>query len=73
MSWLILRCLYSPSPWSGAGPGLRICWRPYATRDRHLAHLEDPREVVRGSIMPPFAYLSAEDKEALVDYLATLR
>lgn len=36
-------------------------------------HLKDPRKVVPGSIMPPFAYLSEAELEALVAYLLSLK
>ena len=56
------------------GPDLSfVSRRPYANEAWHIAHLEDPRAVVKGSLMPSFAYLSSGDMEALVEYLFTLR
>jgi cbb3-type cytochrome c oxidase subunit II len=56
------------------GPDLTfVSRRPYANGAWHIAHLEDPRAVVNGSLMPSFAHLSDGDLKALVEYLLTLR
>ena len=56
------------------GPDLTfVSRRPYANGAWHLAHLKDPRAVVKGSLMPSFAHLSDGDLEDLVEYLLTLR
>lgn len=56
------------------GPDLSfVSRRPHANAAWHLAHLKDPRALVKGSLMPSFAYLSDEDLNALVEYLLALR
>ena len=45
------------------GPDLAdIGNRTYATREWHLAHLYNPRSVVKGSLMPQYPYLFTERK-----------
>ena len=45
------------------GPDLAgVGTRPYATREWHLAHLYNPRAVVKGSPMPQFPYLFEKHK-----------
>ena len=39
----------------------------------HIRHLEEPRKVVPGSIMPSFTHLSDEDLDALAEYLLALK
>lgn len=45
------------------GPDLAtVGARPYSTPEWHLAHLYDPRLVVKGSLMPQYPYLFEERK-----------
>ncbi|MBI4498231.1 MAG: cbb3-type cytochrome c oxidase subunit II [Chloroflexi bacterium] len=66
-----------PVSWgtSRQGPDLsHVASRPYAsTRQWQLEHLKDPQRMVPGSLMPSYAHLPAEELEALVAYLLTLK
>ncbi len=55
------------------GPDLTFTSRRWPTKPWHILHLEDPRTVVPGSLMPSFAHLSEGDLDALAEYLLTLR
>ncbi len=39
----------------------------------HILHLKKPRDMIPGSVMPSYDYLSDADLEALTAYLLTLR
>ncbi len=39
----------------------------------HILHLKKPRDMIPGSVMPSYDYLSDADLEALTAYLMTLR
>ena len=56
------------------GPDLsHVSSRLYISKEWHILHLESPRAVVRGSLMPSFDHLSEGDLDALAEYLLTLR
>ncbi len=67
----------SPALWgtNRQGPDLsHVSSRPYATKEWHIRHLQDPRRNwLAASIMPSYAHLSEQDLDALADYLLTLR
>ena len=56
------------------GPDLsHVSSRPYITKEWHILHLEKPRTVVPGSLMPAFSHLSESDLDALGEYMLTLK
>ncbi|HJO83596.1 MAG: cbb3-type cytochrome c oxidase subunit II [SAR202 cluster bacterium] len=56
------------------GPDLsHVASRPYATKEWHIIHLEDPNNVVPGSVMPSFEHLNDRDMDALSEYLMALK
>ncbi|MBI4376164.1 MAG: cbb3-type cytochrome c oxidase subunit II [Elusimicrobia bacterium] len=54
------------------GPDLAHVGSRQSSKEWHIKHLKDPREVSDGSIMPSFAYLSDEELDDLADYLMAL-
>lgn len=55
------------------GPDLAHVGSRKSDKGWHIRHLKDPRGEVPGSIMPPFAYLSAEELDDLAEYLLALQ
>ncbi len=67
----------SPVLWgtNRQGPDLsHVSSRPYATKEWHISHLQDPRRNwLAASLMPSYAHLSGQDMNALAEYLLTLK
>ncbi len=55
------------------GPDLMHVGSRIPDANWHREHLKAPRQVVPGSTMPPYAYLSEAEMEALVAYLLSLK
>ncbi len=56
------------------GPDLsHVSSRPYATKEWHMAHLQKPRALVPGSLMPSYEHLADSDLDSLGEYLLTLK
>ncbi|MEE9534197.1 MAG: cbb3-type cytochrome c oxidase subunit II [Acidimicrobiia bacterium] len=68
----------SPAFWGTErqGPDLsHLASRPPigSNAEWHILHLKKPRDMIPGSVMPSYDYLSDADLEALTAYLMTLR
>lgn len=65
-----------PFQWGSerTGPDLARIGGKYSN-DWHVAHLDDPRQVVPESVMPPYAFLGSRRVDAthIADHLRTLR
>jgi len=63
-----------PHLWGSNRTGPDLMWVGARTSaEWNLAHLKDPQEVVAGSIMPKYDYLSDEELNNLVAYLMSLK
>jgi cytochrome c oxidase cbb3-type subunit 2 len=55
------------------GPDLKYVAHRWPSKEWHIAHLQDPRSTEPNSIMPSFSHLSADELDALSEYLLSLR